>query len=259
MSNRDPDAREETLNQGIPFFGDQLLKRVHTCLPGIVQSYNAATRRARVQPAVDLLFTDGTSMEKPVILDVPVLFFTGNGFTAHTALTAGDAVQLLFSERDIARFKETLETGPPLSADIMEIQHAVALPGFVPPGVMLSGDGMIFQSNDGMTFLHINNGTVDFTVDGGVTNVHMDAGMIRATPDSGTTLVELQAGQATITAAAITITGVVTATGNMDVTGDIGVTGTVDGVDVSTHTHNSGSLTSPMGGGSVSGSTGVPS
>ena len=58
-SNRDPDARYETLPQGVEFFGDQLLKRVHTSLPGIVVSYNAATRRARVQPAVDLLLTNG--------------------------------------------------------------------------------------------------------------------------------------------------------------------------------------------------------
>ena len=200
-----------------------------------MREYDAATRRARVQPATDILFTDGTSLPKPVILDVPVLFFTGNGFTAHTRLVAGDPVMLLIAERDIAAFKETLETGPPLSDDIMEIQHAVAISGFVPPDVVLAGEGMIFQSNDGMTFIHINQGTVDITVDGGITTVH------------------LEAGQATITASSITMTG------NTAVTGDIAVTGTVDGVDVSTHTHDAGGLTAPMGGGSVSGSTGGPS
>ena len=61
MSNRDPDAREETLSQGVPFFGNMLLQRVHTSLPGIVIEYDPMTRRARVQPAVDLLFTDGSS------------------------------------------------------------------------------------------------------------------------------------------------------------------------------------------------------
>ena len=394
-SNRDPDARYETMAQGIPFFGDQLLKRVHTCLPGIVIEYDYETRRARVQPAVNLLLTDGTTIEKPIILDVPVIYHTGGGYTVHFPLIPDDPVMLLFSERDIATFKETLTIGPPLSADIMEIQHALCVPGFVFKDIMLAhpdmvepGKGFIIQTNDGQAFIHLlqsdppgmpggiditaNNGrtlihmedeqiyatvdggpthvtivpamiyatvdddvthvhmeaghiratpdsrvtevritpaevralansgtsrvvltdstldatvdngvthahmeaghiratpdsrvtevritpaevralaasgnsrvvltdsTLDATVDNNVTSVHVEAGMIRATPDSGTTLAELQAGQATITAAAIAITGVVTATGNVDVTGNIGVTGTVDGVDVSTHTH----------------------
>ena len=42
MSNRDSDARYEHLQQGVPFFGDELLKRVHTSLPGVVVSYDAA-------------------------------------------------------------------------------------------------------------------------------------------------------------------------------------------------------------------------
>ena len=129
--NRDSDSRYENLSQGVPFFGSQLLKRVHTSLPGIVQSYDAATRRARVQPAVDLLLTDGTSAQKPIILDVPVLWPTGGGYTLSLPLDAGDAVMLLFAERDIQRFKETLAVGPPLSADVMQIQHAVAIAGFL--------------------------------------------------------------------------------------------------------------------------------
>ena len=74
------------------------------------------------------------SLPKAVILDVPVLFMAGGGFSVLVPFVPGDAVMLLFSERDIARFKATLETGPPLSEDIMEIQHAVAALAFVPPG-----------------------------------------------------------------------------------------------------------------------------
>lgn len=178
MSNRDPDSRYETLPQGIPFFGRQLLKQVHTSLPGIVRAYNATTRRARVQPAIDLLMTDGTSLPKPVILDVPVQFPSGGGYTLHFPLAVGDPVVLMFMERDIARFKETLETGPPLSADIMEIQHAVAYPGFVPPNMSVASTGVVLQSNDGTTYVSVEGGTVDVTVDGGVTNIHMEAGTI---------------------------------------------------------------------------------
>ena len=230
-----------------------------------MREYDPMTRRARVQPAVDLLFTDGSSTPKPVILDVPVLFPGGGGFTLHFPLVAGDAVMLMFSERDIQAFKETLAIGPPLSADIMEIQHAVALPVFPPEDLVIQGDGVFLQSNDRETYVNLDAGTLDATVDGGVTTVHVEAGVIRATPDMGVTQVELTPAAATITAMTVTldgnlvVTGTSTLRGNTDVTGNIGVTGTVDGVDVSSHQHGSGSLsqTVPPGAG-VFGNTDSP-
>ena len=216
-SNRDPDARYESLPQGMTFFGEQLLKRVHTSLPGIVNTYDASTRRARVQPAIDLLLTNGTSMPKPIILDVPVLFPSGGGYTIHVPLAAGDPVMIFFSERDIARFKATLTSGAPLSDDIMEAQHAVAVPGFVAPTTALVGDGLVLQTTDGSTFIQIEGNNV------------------------------------TITANNVRLIGLTSLTGNMV------VSGTVDGVDVSAHTHAAGSLNAPMGGGTVTGDTGGPS
>ena len=316
MSNRDADSRYELPQQAIPFHVLQMLKTVHTSLPGIVNEYDATTRRARVQPAVDLLMTDGTTKPKPILLDVPVLFPTGGGFTMHFPLVAGDPVMLLFAERDIAAFKEALEVGPPLTDDIMEIQHAVCVPGFVPPDTMApvlappNVPGLLMQSNDGMTYVNLQEGTLDATVDGGVTNVHVEAGVIRATPDMGTTTAELLPGAANVVAAAVAVTGNLTVTGDLAVTGvttvaaltasgrtrvnddltvtgdttvealtangdldvngdtsmdelsvngNIDVTGDVDGIDVGSHEHGAGSLTAPMGGGGVSGSTGGPS
>ena len=248
MSNRESDSRYETPEQAITFFGQQLLKQVHTSLPGVVVEYDPATRRARVQPAVDLMKTDGTSMPKPILLDVPVLFLTGGGFTLSVPLVAGDPVKLLFAERDIAAFKETLEVGPPLTNDIMEIQHAVAIAGFWPlDGVLPIGapnppPGLVLQSNDGMAWVHLQEGMLDATVDGGVTTIHVEAGVIRATPDMGTTTVEVTPGNATVIAAAVNITGEVSVTGNIAVTGD------VDGVDVGSHTHRAGTPPGNTGG-----------
>ena len=172
MSNRDSDARYEHLQQGVPFFGSELLKRVHTSLPGVVVSYDAATRRARVQPAVDHLispegnpnaeFGDLEPMPNPIILDVPVMHFIGGGYIVHLPLVAGDTVNLLFSERDIAAFKQTLRSGPPASDDVMEIQHAVAIPGFGNPNaaVTLAGAGLVLQTTNGSTFVELTAGHV---------------------------------------------------------------------------------------------------
>ena len=223
MSNRDSDARYEHLQQGVPFFGDELLKRVHTSLPGVVVRYDAATRRARVQPAVDHLispddnpnaeFTDLEPMPNPIILDVPVIFPAGGGYTVHFPLLPDDPVLLLFAERDIAVFKQTLRSGPPASDDVMEIQHAVCIPGFVfpnegdvmipppdiPPGTFPDWlYGVTIQTNDGLTYVHlaaepreIHARIVGDPIDE-TTFVRITPQRIYATPDNDNTFVDVQ-------------------------------------------------------------------
>ena len=92
---------------------------------------------------------------------------------------------LFFNERDITAFKETLKIGPPLSADIMAIQHAVCIAGFppleddftpadyeafTPPG----RPGLMLQSNDGLAYVNMQSepGVIDATVDGGLHHTH---------------------------------------------------------------------------------------
>ena len=225
MSNRDPDDRYEVVQQGIPFFGGELLKQVHTSLPGVVVEYDAMTRRARVQPAVDLMLSppdDPTAdfgalipMPKPIILDVPVIFPAGGGYTVHFPLVKDDPVMLLFAERDIAAFKLTLETGPPISDDVMEIQHAVCIPGFVfpnegdvmiPPPTIPPGAfpdwlyGVTIQTNDGLTYVHlaaepneIHARIVGDPVDE-TTYVRITPQRIYATPDNAITSVSIRPG-----------------------------------------------------------------
>ena len=108
MSTRDPDIRDERLGR---WFRESALSwtkaNLHTSIPGIVQEYTASTKRAKVQIAMRLLMTDGETMPRPVILNVPVVHPSGGGWIIHLPLQADDAVLLVFSERGIQAFKET--------------------------------------------------------------------------------------------------------------------------------------------------------
>ena len=218
MSNRDKDARYEHLLQGVPFVTQQLMLQVHTSIPGIVTAYDAATRRARVQPAVHMMlspvgdpyapFAACEPMEKPIILDVPVIFPSAGGYTVHFPLLPDDPVLLLFSERDIDNFKQTLESDQPLSGDIMEVKHAVCIPGFVPfeddPTVVVPPenpagggrlDGFTVQTNDGTTWVHLAADDIHARIVGDpvdeTTYVRLTPQRIYATPDNETTYVDI--------------------------------------------------------------------
>ena len=147
-------------------------------------------------------------MEKPIILDVPVIFPSAGGYTVHFPLLPDDPVLLLFSERDIDNFKQTLESGQPLSGDIMEVKHVVCIPGFVPfeddPTVVIppenpnGGDrlgGVTVQTNDGTTWVHLAADDIHARIVGDpvseTTYVRLTPQRIYATPDNETTYVDM--------------------------------------------------------------------
>ena len=102
----------------------------------------------------------------------------------------------------------------------MEIQHAVCIPGFVPQSVTLAGDGLVLQTNDGATYVHLNDSprTIDAQLDG-ATRIRMDPNSIG------------------ITAVSVTVTGNLTVTGTSTLTGNVLPGANVDSIDVGTHTH----------------------
>ena len=111
MSNRDPDLGYRDLGQWGRFVCDGILRKARTALPGIVTGYDPNLRRARVIPALDMIFTDGTSMCHPVIVDVPVLWPGTGRWQMTFPLEDGDGVLLVFSARDLSGFKERMGVG----------------------------------------------------------------------------------------------------------------------------------------------------
>jgi len=80
---------------------DSALKDTHTCLPGIIHSFNPATQTAEVQPAIKRIFNETGAVNLPMCVDVPVIFPGGGGFMLTFPVVAGDECVLVFSERCI--------------------------------------------------------------------------------------------------------------------------------------------------------------
>jgi len=167
MSNRDPDLRYDRLSQLLPFFFRQAMKDVATAIPGLIQSYDPATRRARVLPAINRILTDGRSLQRPVIVDVPVIFPSGGQFILHFPLQPNDAVMLIFSERGIQNFKESFTRQDATPGAMFEERDAVAFPGFgSASGVEIADtDNLCLQADDGEERIVIKENTIQIFVD----------------------------------------------------------------------------------------------
>ena len=153
--------------QVIRFVCEQILKKVHTAVPGIVDAYNPATRRAIVQPATDITLTDNATRSRAILLDIPVLWPGGGGWFVHAPLRRGDAVLIVTSERDISAFKQTNQQGPLPTTRVMSEADGVAIPMFTPPDGDAPAvlDGITLQSGDGSTRITLQDGAVEIVAD----------------------------------------------------------------------------------------------
>lgn len=77
------------------------LKELHTCLPGIIDSYDPLTQTASVQPAIQRVWTEKGGVALPLCVDVPVAFPGGGDYFLTFPVQRGDECILFFSERCI--------------------------------------------------------------------------------------------------------------------------------------------------------------
>lgn len=187
MSNRDPEARYVTPRQTLPFVVEQMVRRlVHTSAPGIVRAYDPVTKRAEVQPALRMLFTDDREpVDRPPIVDVPVRQPATGGWLHHHAVDAGDVVLLLFTQRGIETFKEAWgELADPPAGVFFQERDAVAVPWGVEVLESVASTGIVLQSADGETYLSLQEEAV--TVRRGETTITVeDDKVVLELPDAG--------------------------------------------------------------------------
>lgn len=209
------------IKQGI----ENRLKELHTSLPGIIQSFDAATQLASVQPAIKRIFkTLEQDVEMlvptalPLLINVPIQFPRGGGFSLTFPVQKGDECLLVFCERSIDNWYRTGKVETPLDRRFHDFSDATAFVG-------------ISSSPNAVP--------------------NYDPDNVQLKKDDGTVSVTLKELTLELTAVNTKVIG------NFEVTGDtvLAANVTSNGKDISdTHTH-SGSLTAPLGGVS---NTGTP-
>ena len=156
---------------------EYIRSHIHTCVPAVVETYDPATRRVRACVALRQVMTDGETHVKSPVLDVPVIFPAGGGFTFLVPLAAGDMVLLLFSERGIGAWKESFAVSTPEPGQYFDEADAVAVAGFGPLEVSPATEtGAVLQNIDGTQSVRIEPDRIE---------IHSDAAVKVFVPDNG--------------------------------------------------------------------------
>ena len=198
---------EEVISQAIE---DHLLD-VHTSIPAIIESYDAAKQRASVKIALKRKYIEGDEevlTERPIIPDVPVLFPKGSNFSLTFPLKKGDDVHLIFSERSTEKWRNESGVVDPKDARKFSLSDAFILPasgrtaiaGASATKTILKNDSASVELSDGGDLLVKNSvGSIEITPQG-LVELKNSVGSIEITPQG---LVELKnsAGSIRMTAA----------------------------------------------------------
>lgn len=163
-----------TLSQAVQNIVWSILSNVHTAMPGIVQSYDAATQKATVKPQLKKNYLDGTELSLPVVSNVPIIFPR----TAKASLTfpieQGDKVLLIFSERSLDEWLSQGAEVKPQDRRKFDLSDGLAIPGLYDFGTPSPSDGSSVE-------LKFNDANITIKDDGEMTLTNGDAKIVLGT------------------------------------------------------------------------------
>ena len=155
------------------------LANLYKACPGIVRSYDGATKTITVQPVTNRPITDADGQlsheAQPEIQNVPVEFFGSSNLSVVTELEQGDSVLLVFLDYSPAGWRRTGKPADAGDARAHGPSYCVAFPWYRPSG----GAG---QDQD----------TASIGKPGGPVRVHFEAGTVTVGTAGGGDFVALK-------------------------------------------------------------------
>ena len=201
---------------------DGRLKDLHTCMPGIVVSFDPDAQTAVVQPAIKRIFTERGAVNLPVCVDVPVAFPGGGDFFLTFPVKAGDECILMFSERAIDNWHVAGGTQPPAEYRLHDLSDGMAIVGLNSQPKKIPGFNATdteFRNRAGTTHVQIK-------PDGTITNLNPEGSTVLSAAGKFTINCpggfEVNGPTAQLNVPQATITGTTTVQNGLAVSGDNG-------------------------------------
>lgn len=219
---------EETTRMAL----DGAAAQLWVALPAIVESVDFAKMTLSAQPALtgsqNSPNGSTSAVNMPLLVDVPIVFQGGGGYTITMPIAKGDECLIVFADRCIDAWWQSGGVQAPMEARMHDLSDGFAFigprsqPKVVPD---ISPSNIQIRSDDGTVFVEIDKtGKVNITAPTSVT----------------------------VTSPSTTITGTLHVNGAVTTGSTIVATGNVTGAGISLNSHTHGGVTPG------SGSTGVP-
>jgi hypothetical protein len=173
------------------------LEHVHTALPAKIVSYAYKKQTASIKPLVRHILPDGSSIELPIINNVPVSFQRSGEASLTMPVKKDDTGIMLCSEKSIDLWLSNGKDSTPNSSRKFDLSDAFFIPGIFPLNkdsyATNNTDLLLKYKNSSITIkengdIEIGNGILKALVtDDFLSHTHVFSGAVSGTTCSGTT------------------------------------------------------------------------
>lgn len=145
-----------------------IMKSINCVRIGVIQSFNAADQTVTVkiaQQQITSVSATGvrTIAEYPLLVQVPVQFPSGGGFTLTFPIAAGDECLVLFNDRELDNWFFSGAGKEPTTARLHDLSDGIAIVGIRNNTRSLAGVSAAttqLRSDDGTTYVEIASGGI---------------------------------------------------------------------------------------------------
>lgn len=154
-------ADENTLDGLNNVLIDKIAMGIQNVIPAIVQSYDKATNRAVVKPAITGIASQGQKVPKEPYIDIPVLNISGGGFVISFPIKTGDTGWLIACDRNISIFKQNLEESAPNDYRKHKFEDGFFIPDKINNTPLLNTDSLLIQDATGTISIELTSSGVN--------------------------------------------------------------------------------------------------
>ena len=179
------ESRSGELAETINASSDDSSSQLRVAMPGIIQSFDAVAVTCVVQPAIKGSISDSdgniTSVDLPLLMDVPVQFPRGGGVTLTFPISAGDECMVIYADRCIDFWWQNGGVQEPVDDRQHHSSDAFAIVGPQSQARKISGistTGAQLRTDDGAAFIELSPSTHNVKV--------ITTGKLEANADGGT-------------------------------------------------------------------------
>jgi Phage protein Gp138 N-terminal domain len=113
----------------IQHVANDMLSSIHTTFPGQIEKYDFTTAKADIKPLLNIVYPDNSTMEFPVIPNVPIVWPRTSLGSISFPLQRGDGCLVVCAERSIDDWLTLGGQNSPSDPRSFDLNDAIAIPG----------------------------------------------------------------------------------------------------------------------------------
>lgn len=157
-------SQDESLSSTFDFINNKIKQGLNIMLPCQVLAVDRKMNRVKVLPLITLLKTNGETMNRAIIDDIPICNLSAGGFIINFPIKVGDFGYIKSNDRDISLFKQSYKNSKPNTTRKNDFADSVFIPDVINQNLYnISGEdseALVIQSYDNSTKISMSNGKI---------------------------------------------------------------------------------------------------